>query len=103
MELIQRSQARQNELRTKLNPHAVRAQTLSEKLDNKSDDVVELEAQVRALVASHAACINAVMVSGGMAALQRFWKQYREVVEKLRTVSAYPDAAEVVKLGPQKR
>ncbi|MGA4005818.1 hypothetical protein ACI2VR_05415 [Ralstonia nicotianae] len=103
MELIRQSQARQKQLRTTLNPHATRAQTLTEKLDKKSGDVVELEAQVRALVASHAACINAVMVAGGMAALQRFWKEYHEVGDKLRAVSAYPEAAEVVKLRPKKR
>ena len=101
MKLIADSQARQKKLRTTLNPHVVRAQSLSEKLDKKSNDVVELEAQVRALVASHAACINAVMVSGGMAALQRYWQEYREIGNKLRSASAYPDAASVVKLRPK--
>ncbi|MCP3725436.1 hypothetical protein M3I53_20305 [Paraburkholderia sp. CNPSo 3272] len=96
MRLIQHSQARQQHLRTTLNPHAERALTLSEKLDVKSGHATELEAQVRALVTSHAACIQAVMVAGGMAALERFWKEYREVGEKLREVSAYPDAADVV-------
>lgn len=98
IKLIQQSQARQQHLRTTLNPHANRALTLSEKLEVKSAQVTGLEAQVRALVTSHAACIQAVMVAGGMAALERFWKEYREVGDKLREVSAYPDAADVVEL-----
>jgi hypothetical protein len=98
MKLIQQAQSRQQYLRTTLNPHAERALTLSEKLEAKSEHVTELEAQVRALVTSHAACIRAVMVAGGMVALERFWKEYREVGDKLREVSAYPDAADVVEL-----
>jgi cell division protein ZapA (FtsZ GTPase activity inhibitor) len=102
MELIQRAQARQTHLRTTLNPHVVRALTLAEKLDVKSEHVMELEGQVRALVASHAACIQAVMVSGGMAALERFWKEYKAIGDSLRTVSAFPDSAEVVTLHRDK-
>lgn len=98
MRLIQQSQARQQHLRTALNPDAKRARTLSEKLDVKTGQATELEAQVRALVTSHVACIQAVMVAGGMAALERFWREYREVGDRLREVSAYPDAADVVEL-----
>ncbi|CAJ0784009.1 hypothetical protein [Ralstonia chuxiongensis] len=102
MELIRGAQARQQQLRTTLNPHVTHAQSLSEKLAEKSSDVVKLEAQVRALVASHAACINAVLRAGGMSALQRFWRDYRDVGDTLREVSAYPEVGEVVELRPKK-
>ncbi|WP_152036569.1 hypothetical protein [Burkholderia pyrrocinia] len=98
MKLIQQAQARQMQLRTTLNPHVERARSLAERLDDKAEDVVKLETQVRALVASHAACIQAVMAAGGMAALERFWKKYKTVGDTLRAVTAYPEAAEVVRL-----
>ncbi|MGQ7936306.1 hypothetical protein [Paraburkholderia sp. D1E] len=102
MKLIQQAQARQAHLRTTLNPHAERALTLTERLDAKSESVSQLETQVRALVTSHVACIHAVMTAGGMAALERFWKEYRAVGDSLREVSAYPAAAEVVELRKER-
>ena len=103
MKLIQQAKLRQVHLRTKLNPHAERALTLAERLKERSEDVTALESQVRALVASHAACIQAVMVSGGMAALEGFWKDYRAVGDQLRSVSAYPQVAEVLDLKKKLR
>lgn len=98
MRLIERAQVRQRQLRTKLNPHVAHVTSLSAKLEQSSQLVKELEAQVRALVASHTACIQAVMQSGGMDALQRFWRDYKAVEHSLRAVSAFPDCAEAVNL-----
>lgn len=100
--LIEQAQIRQRQLRTTLNPHVERASSLAQKLESKNERVSELESQVRALVASHAACIKAVMVSGGMPALERFWKEYKDIGDSLRTVSAFPGSAEVVRLRRDK-
>jgi hypothetical protein len=102
MKLIEQSQNRQVQLRTTLNPHVVRASSLSEQLDHKSDRVTQLEQQVKTLVTSHAACIQAVMAAGGMAALERYWKEYKAIGESLRAVSAFPDSADVVRLRQDK-
>lgn len=98
MEMIEDAKERQQKLRTTFNPHAQRALTLSESLERRDVRVEELESQLKALVASHAGCIQAVMVSGGMPALERFWKQYKNIGDTLKEVSAFPDAAEVVTL-----
>lgn len=103
MTLIERAQSRQVQLRTTLNPHALRASSLSNQLDGKSAVIDALENQVKTLVTSHAACIQAVMAAGGMAALQRYWKEYKAIGEALRDLSAFPDSAEVVELRKQKR
>jgi predicted nucleic acid-binding Zn-ribbon protein len=102
MTLIEHAKSRQSQLRTTLNPHAERATSLANKLEQRSQQVVQLEAQVRALVASHAGCIQAVLHAGGMSAVERFWKDYSAVGDTLREVSAFPGAAEVVQLRDQK-
>jgi hypothetical protein len=53
-------------------PLVQKAATLAEQLAEKSARVVELERHVGGLVASHAACVRAVMRHGGMRTLQRF-------------------------------
>ncbi|WP_321807788.1 hypothetical protein [Burkholderia sp. BCC1993] len=100
--LIGQAQSRQVQLRTILNPHAVRASSLSDQLGQKETRIDALENQVKTLVTSHAACIQAVMAAGGMAALQRYWKEYKAIGEALRDLSAYPEAAEVVRLREDK-
>lgn len=102
MRLIDQAQNRQRQLRTTLNPHVVRATSLSEQLAQKNDRVKELEGQVRTLIASHAACVQAVMAVGGMNALQRYWKEYKAIGESLRAISAFPDSGDVVQLRKEK-
>lgn len=99
MSLIREAQARQNQLRTTLNPHARRVNSLAEELGIARKQLQQLEDHRSALIASHAACIRAVMVAGGMSALEEFWKEYRTVGETLRSVSAFPQAAEVINLS----
>lgn len=77
-------------------PLVQKAATLSEQLASKSARVDELEKQVRCLVASHAACVRAVMRHGGVQALQRFWKEYAEVAAELERLGALPRGADVV-------
>lgn len=78
------------------NPLVQKAATLSEQLAAKSARVAELEQQVRCLVASHAACVRAVMRHGGVQALQRFWKDYAELATELERLGALPAGAEVI-------
>jgi hypothetical protein len=54
--------------------------------------------QVKALIASHAACVRAVMLLGGMQALERFWAEYRSIPETPREVDAVPAAACLIEL-----
>lgn len=103
MILIEQAQSRQVQLRTTLNPHALRASSLSDQLHEKGVRIDALENQVKTLITSHAACIRAVMAAGGMAALQRYWKEYKAIGEALRDLSAFPDSAEVVELRDKKR
>lgn len=80
-------------------PLVQKAATLSEQLARKSARVEELEKQVSCLVASHAACVRAVMRHGGIQALQRFWKEYAEVAKELERLGALPRGADVVPFG----
>jgi hypothetical protein len=79
-------------------PLVQKAATLAEQLAEKSARVVELERQVGCLVASHAACVRAVMRHGGMRALQRFWEDYNEVSLELERLGALPAGAQIIQL-----
>lgn len=103
MALIAQAQQRQQQFRTCVSPHARRVSSLAEKVKQKDERIAQLESQVKALVASHAACIQAVIAAGGMAALERFWKNYQAVGDQLRTVSAFPDRAELIVLNRGKK
>lgn len=99
--LISKAQATQAAARAvHSGPLVQKAATLAEQLAEKSAKVEELERQVRGLVASHAACVRAVMRCGGMQALQRFWEDYSEVSEELARVGALPAGAQVIQLDP---
>jgi hypothetical protein len=103
MAMITNAQARQQKLRTTLNPHFVQSTSLRDKLVQADANIALLESQVKGLVASHAACIQAVMKAGGLLALERFWKDYKVIGETVGTVSAYPERAEVIALEASKK
>lgn len=85
-----------------MGPVVQKAATLSEQLALKSARVLELEQQVGILVASHAACVRAVMKHGGIQSLQRFWREYEAISDGLRSLDAIPGGAEVKSINLQK-
>ncbi|WP_156895700.1 hypothetical protein [Massilia putida] len=103
MEMISNAQARQKQLRSALNPHFVQSKSLSDKLTQAEDANAMLGTQVAALIASHAACIQAVMKAGGLNALERFWKEYKAIGETVRPAGMSSERAEVIPLKTPSR
>ncbi|MDI4635250.1 hypothetical protein J7U46_19460 [Pelomonas sp. V22] len=98
--LIAAAQRRQTDARNVRElPVAKKAATLAEQLAEKSARVEELERQVAGLVASHAACVRAVMQHGGVRALQQFWMEYRGLSDILQELNALPAGAKVIPIG----
>lgn len=99
MALIEQARQRQRDARNvRATPEAQRALSLSEALEQRTKRVEQLELQVKQLVASHAACVRAVMLHGGMASLERFWSEYKAIGDCVKEAGALPDRAEVVAL-----
>lgn len=86
-----------------LDPHRKRAQSLSTQLERREAKLEELEKTCDALVTSHVACVRAVMRHGGMAALERFWHDYRAIGDELRSADAIPESAAVVVLEDSRK
>lgn len=98
--LIEAARQRQADARSVRElPAAKKAATLAEQLAEKSARVEELERQVAGLVASHAACVRAVMQHGGIRALQQFWEDYRGLADILQELNALPAGAKVISIG----
>lgn len=98
MEMITNALTRQKQLRGALNPHFVQSQSLSDKLAQVKNANDMLGVQVKALIASHAACIQAVMTAGGLNALERFWRDYKAIGEVARPTVMPSEQAEVIHL-----
>lgn len=97
---IEDAQARQNALRAiALGPDRVKVASVTEQLGKKTEEAHALKGQVEALVASHVACIRAVLRHGGMPALERFWADYKAVGEAVRAAGAVPARADVIPLA----
>lgn len=103
LQIILDAQVRQERLRSELNPHFVKSKSLSERLTQAEDVNGSLGVQVKALIASHAACVQAVMKAGGLNALERFWTEYRAIGELVRPTTLNPERAEVVPLKTKRR
>ena len=102
--LIQHAQQRQADARRiATTPYVERATTLSEQVKRRSEEVARLESQVKALVASHVACVHAVMLAGGVNALERFWTKYKSIGDAVREVNAVPNTACVVSLHTKQK
>jgi hypothetical protein len=98
--LIEQARQRQQDARkVRAGPEAEKALTLSEALEQRTQRVEQLELQVKQLVASHAACVRAVMMHGGMASLERFWAEYKAIGEGMKALGAVPQPADVVPLA----
>jgi hypothetical protein len=101
MALIQQVQQRQTDARNvRAGPVHKRSESLANRLDEQLRRVAELEAQVNALVASHAACIRAVMLHGGVQAVEKFWADYRHIGDVIKSLGAGLEPAMVIPLGP---
>ena len=95
--LIWKAQQRQSDARNvRDSPNAEKAATLAQQVDLKSSRIKELEQQVTNLVASHAACVRAVMKHGGMQSLQAFWREYSVIADSLASLGALPEGAQVI-------
>ncbi len=89
--LLEKYQARQAELR-KLLGQVQKSGTAvaADRLERALARVRELEANESARVASHVLMIHAVAEIGGTAKLQRFYKQYAEIRDRLAREGAFP-------------
>ena len=97
--LIDEAKRRQTEARAiALGPHRQRMASVSEQLQRKTEESTQLQAQLSALVASHVACVRAVLRNGGIQALERFWKDYKDIGDSIRAAGAVPASAEVITL-----
>jgi hypothetical protein len=100
MELIASAKQHQLSARAALtNPHIEKATGLAEQLAIAKARVTELELQLKALVASHAACVRAVMLHGGMPALERFWRDYKAIGDAVRAADGMPSGADVIQFN----
>lgn len=61
---------------------------------NRDNEVLVLK--LKRLIAAHAGLIRAVQLAGGMSALERFWKEYKEVGDAVQILDAAPAKAMVV-------
>jgi sialic acid synthase SpsE len=96
-DLIEKAQQRQVDARNvRSTPVAEKAATLAQQIELKSARITELEQQVINLVASHAACVRAVMQHGGMRSLQAFWRDYSVIGDSLANLGALPEGAQVI-------
>lgn len=103
-QVIADAQRRQREVRAvAIGSHRQRAASLGEQLERRGAKVLELESTVDALVASHVACVRAVLRQGGMPALERFWRDYKKIGDAVRSAHAMPETAEVISFGDKKK
>lgn len=79
-----------------VDPAPAKGPSLGQQLDESKVRIKQLEGQVRALVASHAACVRAVYKHGGARSLQKFWTEYDQIGQTLRELGAVPESAEVL-------
>ena len=97
--LIADAQQRQSDARNvKTDPLVKQVNSAADTLAARRDDIARLEQQVKSLVASHVGCIRAVVSSGGMAALERFWKEYKSVADTVQALGALAATGVVVQL-----
>jgi methylphosphotriester-DNA--protein-cysteine methyltransferase len=58
-----------------------------------------LQLKLRRMVAAHAALIRAVQLAGGMGALERFWKEYKDIADTVVELEAVPANAVVLEFS----
>jgi hypothetical protein len=100
--IVKAQQLQETARRVRLGPATEQVEAASTALEKRDEEVAKLQSQVDALVASHAACVRAVLNHGGMAALERFWIDYKGIADELRALKAIPQGGTVVEL-PQRQ
>jgi hypothetical protein len=104
MALISSAQQRQTDARcVSVAPITEKNNKLGERLVKSQGEVEQLEQTVRCLAAGHASLIRAVQLAGGMASLERFWKEYKQVADDLHRSGATPAGAKVLQLADATR
>lgn len=58
------------------------------KSERSARDSEALALQLKRMIAAHAGLIRAVQLAGGMSALERFWKEYKEVGDAVQMLDA---------------
>lgn len=96
--IVKAQQLQENARSVRLGPATEQAEAATTALEKRDEEVAKLRSQVDALVASHAACVRAVLKHGGMAALERFWIDYKGIADELRALKAIPPGGTVVEL-----
>ena len=66
-------------------------------------EIRRLQSQLALLAAAHAGLIRSVQLAGGMAALERFWKDYKAVCDAVHAHSGMAPASNVVHLATAPR
>ncbi|WP_234267613.1 hypothetical protein [Hydrogenophaga sp. NFH-34] len=90
-QLLEQYQARQRELRKVLGQVQKSGTAIAaDKLQQALERVRELEANEAARVASHLAMIHVVAELGGTAKLQRFYKRYADIRDRLAREGSIP-------------
>lgn len=99
MALISDAQQRQLDARhVAVGAIAEKSSRLGEKLAKSLAEAEHLERSVRNLAAGHASLIRSVQLAGGMASLERFWKDYKQVADDLHSSGATSVGAKVIQL-----
>ena len=100
MQLISSALQRQNDARA-IAQACVREPTRrsADELAKRSAEVSSLREQVQTLTAGHLGLIRAVQATGGMAALERFWRDYKNVADALHNLKAIPEESNVIHLS----
>lgn len=97
--LISKAKERQTDARQVATaPLEAEAAATVEVLARERKEVAQLESQIKALVAGHAGLIRAVQLAGGMNALEKFWRDYKEVADTVSRLGGVPAPAQVVRL-----
>lgn len=62
-----------------------------------------LQLKLRRMVTAHAALIRAVQLAGGMGALERFWREYKDIADTVMELEAVPANAVVLEFSQAQR
>ncbi|MDR5777718.1 MULTISPECIES: hypothetical protein [unclassified Caballeronia] len=66
---------------------------------HQTPETQALQLKLRRMVAAHAALIRAVQLAGGIGALERFWKEYKEISDTVIELDAVPANAVVLEFS----
>lgn len=103
VDLIAAAQVQQQSIRRIAVSGADEKVQAAPKPDEAQAKIKRLESQLALLAAAHAGLIRSVQLAGGMAALERFWKDYKSICDAVHAHSGVPSASNVVQLATAPR